>query len=120
MSWGLPAGQFGVFRGGPSRGLGWVLEAVLNDLLAESYLKVDTENIGELQQVGEHVRQFLANVRCPIRVRENSRGLLRGEPLEDLSQLADLAGEGHDQVLGCVEALPVALGRKLPELVLEI
>ncbi|MCY1242101.1 hypothetical protein D9M72_550430 [compost metagenome] len=33
-----------------------------------------------------------------------------GHPLKDLVQLADLAGQGHHQVLGGVELGPVALG----------
>jgi hypothetical protein len=47
-------------------------------------------------------------------------GLISGEPLEDLHELAHLAAQGHGEVLRGVELLPVPLASELADALLQV
>jgi len=77
------------------------------------------ENVGEPDQVGEDVGQFVADLARPYGIGHHVSRLGRGQPLEDLGQFARLAHQGHDQVLGTMELLPVPFGYELTKLLLK-
>lgn len=68
-----------------------------------------------MDQVEEDVGDFVADVGGQGRVGPVFAGLFWGEPLEEGDELADFAGEGHDEVLRVVERFPVAGGGEVAE-----
>jgi hypothetical protein len=84
------------------------------ELGARGGRQVHVEDVGEPQQVDEHVRHLLAGAGPAGRLREPLDGTVGREPLEQLRELADLADERQDERLRVLELLPVALGAELP------
>jgi hypothetical protein len=82
-------------------------ELVAGDLGACHLDQVDVEDGRQLDQIEQHVRQLVPDVGRRLGVGHHPGGLLRGEPLEERGQLADLTGERHREVLRGMERLPV-------------
>jgi hypothetical protein len=90
------------------------------DLLPQCCGEVYVQDVDELQKVREDIRNFITDPFRLLRPRHNGSRLLGGEPLEEFDQLADFAGERHDEVLGSVESLPVTLDSELTQFPLKI
>jgi len=91
--------------------VGRILPGVGRDLVRGRREEVDVELVRQADEVDEDIRQLVAGLGqgCPV----EGVGLFLRAPLEDLQQLSGLPGEGHGEVRGGVEPVPVALGGKL-------
>jgi hypothetical protein len=77
--------------------------------LAEgSFGKVDIQDVGQANQVGEDVGQLFGHTGMKWISVSEVKGLAGREPLEEFGDLADLADKGEDQGLRIVELAPVA------------
>lgn len=77
--------------------------------------QVNSEDVRESCQVDHYVAELgLDPVTCHWVV-HNLLGLLSGEPLELGGELTRFADKSHDEVLGRMELLPVALPCELPQ-----
>jgi hypothetical protein len=93
---------------------GWKSVVVALQFAVGDLEQVNAQDVGETHEVDGHVGELVTDVVGPVGVHDLG-GLLRGEPLEDLEQLPDLAGQRHRQVLGRVELLPVPLSGELTQ-----
>src|SRR5512134_3699923 len=108
-----PASQLGVL-GGLAPGLGHRVPLLVDgELLLRRPEQVYPQAVAETNEKEQDVRRLQLHLR-ELLLRELV-ALLRGEPQEMLQQLPGLRGQGHSDILGSVELLPVALGDELVE-----
>ena len=79
----------------------------LREFFAGRLQEVDVEPVGDPHQKPQDIRQLLGRALAPPAIERGA--LLLGQPLKDLDQLGRLHREGHREVLGAVELVPVAL-----------
>ena len=72
--------------------------------------KVDAEDVGQSDEVEQHIGDFLCGPRVQGFIGSECFRLVSGQPLEQLAEFADLTDQGKDQGFGVVELLPVAFG----------
>ena len=90
-----------------------VLGRVEHELVLGGGHQVDLQFVGDLQQVQQHVGQFLADGGAPVHGK--IAALLFRQPLEMLQQFGRFDRQGRGQVLGRMELIPVPLRRELPQ-----
>jgi hypothetical protein len=96
-----------------------MLPGILDQLPFDGALEVYRAVIGELKQIQQRIRHFVANLLLHHLVAMGCARLLWRHPLEYLSKFSHLDHQCHGQILGCVKLLSVALGRELFQGLLE-
>ena len=92
-----------------------MFDCVFDQLALHSAVQINVALVGHLQQVQQHVGNFIGNVLFLIWIQMCRLRLLRGHPLEDFGQLSGLHHQRSAQVLGRVKRLPMALSREFTQ-----
>ncbi len=106
--------QLTLFLREPFLGCHRVFCPVLNHFGGEGLLQIDIQRVGYAEHVKEDVGKFIGHGLGPDRIFHHLQGLRLAEPLKNLQQLGSFPSEGHAEVFGSVELVPLPLGDKGP------